>query len=135
MRSFRRCSTVGADRCMRTAAEPRDACARQLTRRRLEMPALDALDRIDHDAAAALQVVGRERLLAVLLQPGRVADAEDVLAHPTPHPVLWIPEGQEARLKRERLALVVHAFLAGQVVERELHVMELRAEVHVVCEA
>src|SRR5438067_1012369 len=113
---------------MRTAAKPRHACAGQLARRRLEVPALDALDRIDHDAAAALQVVGRERLLAVLLQAGRVADAEDVLAHPTPHPILRVPEGKEARLKRERLALVVHAFLAGQVVQRELHVMELWAE-------
>src|SRR5256885_11711914 len=105
---------------MRTAAEPRDACARQLARRRLEMPPLDALDRIDHDAAAALQVVGRERLLAVLLQPGRVADAEDVLAHPAPDPILGVPEGKEARLKRERLALVVHAVLACQVVQGEL---------------
>src|SRR5438270_4849685 len=105
---------------MWTAAKPRDARARQLARRRLEMPALDSLDRIDHDTAAALQVVGSERLLAVLLQPGRVPDAEDVLAHPTPHPVLRIPQRQEARLKRERLALVVHAILAGKVVQREL---------------
>src|SRR5438105_7113640 len=112
---------------MRTAAEARDARAGQLAWRRLEMSALDALDRLDHDAAAALQVVGGERLLAVLLQPGRVPDAEDVLAHPAPHPVLRVPEGQEPRLKCERLARVVHAVLASQVVKGELHVMQLRA--------
>src|SRR5438132_349706 len=134
-RSFRWRSAVGANRRVGTAAEPRYACARELTWRGLEVTSLDALDRSRDDGAAALQVVLGQRLLAIFLQPGRPPDAEDVLSHPAPHPVFRVPEGKEPRLEAKWFALLVKAVLAREVVERELHVVQLGPKVHLVREA
>src|SRR3989442_10125889 len=102
---------------MRARAEPRHARARELPRRWLEMPCLDSLDRRDDDGAAALEVFFGQRLLAIFLETRGPADAEDVLPHAAPDPVLRVPERKESRLKAERVALLVDAVLAGEVVE------------------
>src|SRR2546426_6310248 len=134
-RSVGRRPAVWAHGRVRTGAETRYAGPRELPRRGLEMPRLDALDRGRDHAAAALQVVLGQRPLAVLLQPGRPADAEDVLSHAGPSPVLRVPERQEPGLEAEWFALLVKTVLAREVVERELHVIQLRPEVHLVGEA
>src|SRR5439155_1249011 len=85
--------------------------------------------------AAALEVLGRERLFAIFLEPRGPADAEDVLPHAAPDPVLRVPQGEESGLKAKRFALLVDAVLAREVVERQLHVMQLGPEVHVIREA
>src|SRR2546428_13081555 len=98
------------------------------------MPRLDALDRGRDHGAAALQVVLGQRLLAVLLQPGRPADAEDVLSHAAPYPALRVPERQEPGLEAEGFALLVKTVLAREEVERQLHSIHLRPDVHRVAE-
>src|ERR1700680_5148580 len=96
------------------------------------MSGLDTGDRAHDDVAAALEIPCIEHLLAVLLEAGRPADSEDVLAHRAPNPILRIPERQESRLEAKRFALVVEAVLAGEVVQGKLHVVELGAEVSLV---
>src|SRR5216684_555710 len=115
-RSFWRGPSVWADRRVRARAKARDAGTRKVAGRGLEVAAV-------------------ENLLAVLLETRGAAHREDVLAHRAPDPVLRIPEGQESRLKAERLALVVEAVLAGQVVKGELHVVKLGPEVCLVSPA
>src|SRR5213594_3993938 len=110
---------------MRAAPETGHARARDLPRRGLEMPGLDALNRGHHDRAAALEVLVRQRPLAIFLQTRGPADAEDVLSHPSPHPVLRVPQGKEPGLEAEWLAFVVEAVPACQVVEGELDVVQL----------
>src|SRR2546422_657925 len=134
-RSLGRSPAVGADRRVRARPEPGHARARELARGGFEVPALDPLDRIHDHGPAALEVFRGQGLLAVLLQAGRAADAEDVLAHAAPDPVLRIPEGEEPRLEAKRFAFVVEAVFARQVVERQLHIVKLRAEVHLIGEA
>ena len=96
------------------------------------MAALDPGDRLHDDGAAALEVLVRQHLLAVLLEPGRPADAEDVLPHVPPDPVLRVPQREKARLKTERLAVVIDAESAREVVQRQLNVRHLRPEVRFV---
>src|SRR5712691_3961756 len=96
------------------------------------MSRFDAIDRLQHDVAAALEVGRFENLLAVLLETRRAPHGEDVLAHRAPDPIFGIPERQESGSEAERLALVVETVLAGQVVERELHVIHVWTEVHLV---
>src|SRR6266446_3505261 len=81
---------------------------------------------------AALEVGRLKHLLPIFLETRRAADGEDVLSHRAPDPVLRVPEGQEPRLESERLTLVVESVLAREVVERELHVVHVGAEVHLV---
>src|SRR2546427_11119521 len=100
---------VGADRRVRARPEPGHARARELARGGFEVPGLDPLDRIHDHGPAALEVFRGQGLLAVLLQAGRAADAEDVLAHAAPDPVLRIPEREEPRLEAKRFAFVVEA--------------------------
>ena len=116
-------------------SESRHAGAWELPRPGFEVPGLDPLDRRHHHGAAAIEVILRQRPFAVLLQAGRPADAEYVLAHASPDPVLRIPEREKPRLEPERLPFVVETVLAGEVVQRQLHVMKLGPEVHLVCEA
>src|SRR5882672_5645508 len=92
---------------MRTAAEAGHARAGELSWRRLEMSGLDAGDRLHDDLATALEVFSRQRFLAIFLEARGFSDAEDVLAHVPPDPVLRVPERQEARLKAQRLAVVI----------------------------
>src|SRR5712692_10804203 len=112
--------------------EATDACAGEVARRGFEMPSLDARDRIDDDRAAAFEVVAAQGLLAVLLEAGRLPDAEDHLANRAPHPLLRVPDRKESRLESERMTIVVEPEAAGKVVEGELDVVQLRAEVGVV---
>src|SRR4029077_16586237 len=106
-RSFGRRSSVWADGSVRAAAETGHARAGELSRGGLESAALDARDSLPPDRPAPLEVFPRQRLLAIFLQARRLSDAEDVLAHVPPDPVLRIPERQEARLKAQRLAVVI----------------------------
>ena len=99
------------------------------------MSFFDALDRPDDHGAAALEIFVGEGLLAIFLESRRPADAEDVLPHAAPNPVLRVPEREESRLKAERVAVLIDSVLARKVVEGELHVMQVRPEVHLVGEA
>src|SRR2546422_1554625 len=133
--SLGRSPAVGADRRVRARSEPGHARARELARGGFEMSGLDPLDRTHDHGPAALEVLRTQGFLAVLLEARRAADAEDVLAHAAPDPVLGIPEREEPRLEAKRLAFVVEAVFARQVVERQLHIVKLRAEVHLIGEA
>src|ERR1700687_5252338 len=128
-RSFGWSTSVGAHCGVRAAAEPGDAGAGQLTWRGLEMTGLDPPDRVHDDRPAAVQVFGCQQPLAIFLEARRAADAEDVLPHAAPDPILRVPEGEEAWLESERLSFLVDAVLAGQVVERELDVVQLGTEI------
>jgi hypothetical protein len=92
------------------------------------------LIRVEHldDRAAAIQVFLGQKLLAIFLEARGPADAEDVLPHAAPHPVLRVVKREEPRSEAERLALLVEAFPARDVVEGELHVVQLRSEVRLV---
>jgi len=96
------------------------------------MDALDAFDGAHHHGAAPLEILLRQQPLAILLQAGRLPHAEDHLTDRPPHPLLRVPEGEEARLQPKGLALVVEAEPARDVVERELDVIQLRAEIRLV---
>src|SRR5712692_7523978 len=100
--SFGWCASVRAHRGVRTTAEARDARPGKVSWRWFEVPRFDPRDCLNDDGPAALEVLRGQRFLAVLLQPGRPADAEDVLAHAAPHPVLRIPKRKESRLKAKR---------------------------------
>src|SRR5262249_41950425 len=106
--------------------------ARKVSRRRLESSRLYARDGGHHGRAAALQVFICEQALSILLQSRGLADAEDDLADRSPHPFLRVPQRKEARLEAKRHALVVEAKPTREVVEGELHVVELRPEVGLV---
>src|SRR5713101_6263089 len=96
------------------------------------MAGLDATDRLQNDVAAALEVGRFKHLLPIFLETRRTADGKDVLSHRAPDPVLRVPERQESRLKSKRFALVVESVFACEVVEGELHVVHVGAEVHLV---
>src|ERR1700686_3422570 len=116
-RSFRRSSSVRTHRGVRAATEAGHARARELAGRRLEVTCLDALDRLHHDRAAALQILFRQQLLAIFLEARGAADAEDVLAHAAPDPVLRVIEREVPRRESERLALLVEALPARDVIQ------------------
>src|SRR3982074_1274224 len=101
---------------MRARGEAAHAGAGEVARRGLEVPALDAGDRLHDDFPAALEVAIREHPLAIFLEPRRLPDAEDPLADRPPHPFLRIPERKEAGLVAQRFALVVEAEPACEVV-------------------
>src|SRR5205814_3546875 len=117
---------------VRTVGVPAHARPRQVARRRLEPARLDARDRGHDRRAAALEILIAEQSLAVLLQAGGLAHAEDDLADRAPHPFLRVPERQEPRFESKRVALVVEAEAARHVVEGELHVVQLGPEVGLV---
>ena len=117
---------------MRACPEAGHAGAGDLAWRGLEVPGLDALDRVDHDSPASLEVFSGQRLFPILLQTRRPADGEDVLPHAAPDPVLRVPQRQETGLKSERVALVVDSVLAREVVQRQLDVVQLRTEIHLI---
>src|SRR5258708_39099440 len=127
-RSFRWSPSVRAPRGGRAAAESSHAGPGELPRRRLEVTRLDAPDRIDHDGPAAVEVLTREQPLAIVLESGGVANAEDDLPHIAPDPFLRVPQRQEPRLEAERLALLVESLFAGDVAKIELHLADLRPE-------
>src|SRR3981189_1878897 len=104
---------------MRAASEASHAGARALGRLGLEGARLDAVDRVDDDGSTALQVLFRQELLAIFLEARGAADAEDVLPHAAPHPILRVIEGEIPRREAERLALLVEALPARDVVEGE----------------
>src|SRR5258708_3507408 len=131
-RSFPWSTSVRAHRGGGAAAKATAPGPGELPRRRLEVTRLDAPDRIDHDGPAAVEVLTREQPLAIVLESGGVANAEDDLPHIAPDPFLRVPQRQEPRLEAERLALLVESLFAGDVVKSELHVVELRPEVRFV---
>src|ERR1051326_8384630 len=133
--SFRGLASKRTDRRMRAAGIPAHARAREIARRGLEATCVDPSDRVHDDAAAALEVFLGQQALPVFLEAGRQADAEDDLPDRAPHPLLRVPEREEARLESERIALVIEAEAAGEVVEGELHVVELGPEVRLVSPA
>src|ERR1700682_2177746 len=128
-RSFGRRSSIWTHRGVRTAAEPCDARSGALPGRGLEMAPLNAPDGLHDDGAAAVEVLGRQQLLAVLLQARGAPDAEDDLAHVAPDPFLRVPKRQEPRLESKRFAFLVDTVLAGEVIERQLDVVQLRSEI------
>src|SRR5258706_5005731 len=127
--SFRRRSSIGTDRRVRAASKTGHARPRQLPRRRLEMARLDARHRVNDDRAVAVEFFCGEQRLAIFLEAGGAPDAEDVLPHPAPDPVFRVPEGKEPWLETKRLPFFVHPVLAREVVERQLDVVQLRAEI------
>src|SRR5258708_14141862 len=131
-RIWRWSTSERAHRGVRAAAESSHAGLGGLPRRRFEVTRLDAPDRIDHDGPAAVEVLTREQPLAIVLESGGVANAEDDLPHIAPDPFLRVPQRQEPRLEAERLALLVESLFAGDVVKSDLHVVELRPEVRFV---
>src|SRR5487761_175052 len=124
---------VRADGGVRAAAEAGHTGAGELARPGLEMAALDSRNRMHDHSAAALEILWCQHLLAILLEPRGLPDAEDVLSHVSPDPILRVPERQKSRLKPQRFALVVNPVPACEVIEGELHVRHLRAEVLLVC--
>src|SRR5207244_13425880 len=90
--SFGWLSPIRTDGGVRAARETAHTGARKVTRRRLEPAGLDACDRLHDHSAAALQVIVGQQPLAVLLETGRLPDAEDHLADRTPDPLLRVPE-------------------------------------------
>src|SRR5260370_37279819 len=94
-------------------AESRHARARDLPRRGLEVAGFDPLDRVDDDGAPAVQVIDGERLLAVLLQTGGPADAEDLPPHTFPPPILRTPQREEAPLEDHPGALLALTYHPG----------------------
>src|SRR5690242_307960 len=78
-----------------------------------EPPCLDARDRGHDGRPAALEVLIAEQSLAVLLQAGGLADAEDDLADRAPHPFFRVPQRKEPGLESKRIAVVVEAEAAG----------------------
>src|SRR5260370_24295832 len=113
---------------MRTVRVPAHACPGEVARRGLEMSRLDARDRGHDSRPAALEVFIAEQSLAVFLQSGGLAHAEDDLADRAPDPFLRVPQRQEARLESERNAVVVEAEPAGPAVWPGLHVGPLPPE-------
>src|SRR3977135_1581568 len=92
---------------MRATPEPSHARAGELSGRGFEVTSLDALDRLHHDRAASVQILGRQQPLAIILETGGPTHAEDVLAHPAPYPVLRVPQGEESGLEAEGLAFFI----------------------------
>src|SRR2546430_7317524 len=91
-RSFRRGTSVWAHRRVRAAAEACHARAGELARRRLEVPAFDPLDGRHDNRPAALEVFRRKHLLAVFLEAGGPAHAEEFLSSSAPDPAFWVPD-------------------------------------------
>src|SRR5437660_10987485 len=115
---------------MRTRAETRHARTGELAGRGLKVSFFDALDRPDDHGAAALEIFVGEGLLAIFLESRRPADAEDVLPHAAPNPVVRVPEREQSRLKAEGAAVLVSSVLPRPGVERELHVPQAHPEGH-----
>src|SRR3977135_728189 len=131
-RSFGWRASIRTHRGVRAAAEPSDAGPSGLTRRGLEVASLEALDRVDDRGAAAVEILGGQELLAILLETRGPADAEDDLPHVAPDPFLRVPEREELWREPTCLAFLVHTFPTSHVVEGELHVIQLRPKVGLV---
>src|SRR6266852_8943402 len=122
--SFGWCAAIGPHGGVRAAAKARHTRAGEVSRRGFEMTGFDARYRLNDDGPAAVQVLGGQRLLAVLLEPSRPADAEDVLTHAAPNPVLRIPERKKPGLESERAPLIVDPRATREVVQGQLNVVE-----------
>src|SRR5439155_25201096 len=127
------CSSVRAHSRER-AAEPGEAGPRDRLGVGPEVAAADPLDRALNHLPAAGQLFGAQRPLRVLADARRrFADREEDLADVVVvPPLLRVPDGQEPGLERDRRPFLVDTLQTGQVVERELDVVHLGAEVRLV---